>query len=787
MRALDVKMLRDLAAARGQATTIGLVVACGIATFVASLGTGRSLVESRAAYYEASRFADVFATFERAPQPLAERIALIPGVAEVETRIVEDVRLDVPGYHAPAVGRLVSLPDDGTPRLNRLHLRRGRTIDARHRDEVVLSEGFADAHGLRPGSRLAAILNGRREVLRVVGVALSPEYVFPIQGGAPLPDDRGFGVLWMGREALAAAFDMEGAFDDVVLKLAPGAPAAPVIERLDRLLEPYGGLGAYGRDEQTSHRFLDDEIAQQRTMAATIPAVFLGVAAFLLHVVLGRIVGSQREQIATLKALGYADGRIAWHYFAMAGVVVAVGALAGTALGVWLGRLMTAQYTEFFRFPALEFELPPEVPIAAALVSLAAGGTGAFAAVRRVLRLAPAEAMRPPAPPTYRHALLERLGVVRGLPPELAMLVRAISARPLRFVATSLAVACATAIVILGLFWSDALDYMLQVQFRLAERATATVAFNRPVKARAVRELATVPGVREAEGYRSVPVTLRSAQRSYRTALQGIDPDARLRLLLDSDLQRISPAGSGILLTRQLAELLRVEPGDEVLVDVREGERPRRWMTVTRLVDDLVGLAAYVDLASLHRLMGEGDTVDAAALRIAEGRLPAVHARLQQLGGVATVAVTRAWLEVFRETTARFVLFFTAILTLFAVVIAGGVVYNAARIALQERSWELATLRVLGFTRAEVSTLLLAELTVNVLVALPLGLVLGYAAALGVSLAFETEMFRIPVVIAPSTYAYAVLVVLGAGVATALLVRRRIDRLDLVSVLKVRE
>ncbi|MEW6273391.1 MAG: FtsX-like permease family protein [Thermodesulfobacteriota bacterium] len=787
MRALEVKMLRDLAAARGQAITIALVVACGIATFVASLGTGHSLVASRAAYYDASRFADVFATVERAPLPLAERIALIPGVAEVETRIVRDVTLDVPGHDAPAVGRLVSIPQGGEPRLNALHLRRGRTIAAHQRDEVVVSEGFARVHGLRLGSRVAAVLNGRRQVLRVVGIGLSPEYVFPIQGGAPLPDDRSFGVLWMDREALAAAFDMDGAFDDVVLTLAPRAPAAPVIERLDRLLEPYGGLGAHGREEQTSHRFLEDEIAEQRTIAATIPVVFLGVAAFLLNVVLGRIVTSQREQIATLKALGYADGRIALHYFSMAVVVVAVGAVLGTALGVWLGRLMTAQYTELFRFPRLEFEMLPVVPLAAALVSLAAGGTGAFAAVRRVVRLAPAEAMRPPAPPGYRHALLERLGLVRGLSPVASMLVRAISSRPLRFAATSLAVACATAIVILGLFWNDAFDYMMAVQFRLAERGSATVVFNRPVGPRAVRELRALPGVEEAEGYRTVPVTLRSAQHSYRTLLQGIDPDARLRVLLDRDLRRISPAGPGILLTRQLGELLGVDVGDAVLVEVREGERPRRWLTVAGLVDDFVGLGAYVDVAALHRMMDEGETVDAAALRIATGSLPAVHARLQQLGGVATVAVKDAWLEVFRATTARFILFFTAILTVFAIVIAIGVVYNAARIALQERSWELATLRVLGFTRAEVSALLLAELALNVLVAVPLGLVLGFCAALGLSLLVHTETFRIPVVIAPRTYGYAALVVLASGVATAFLVRRRIDRLDLVSVLKVRD
>jgi putative ABC transport system permease protein len=784
VRALEVKALRDLVTVRGQGITIALVVACGIATFVASVGTGHSLVKSRAEYYRASRFADVFATVNRAPLPLAHRIALIPGVADVETRIVEDVTLDVPGYDAPVVGRLVSLPEDGSPRLNRLHLRRGRTIAAHHRDEVVVSEGFARAHALHPGSRVAAILNGRREELRVVGIGLSPEYVFPIQGGAPLPDDRSFGVFWMGREALAAAFDMDGAFDDVVVALAPGAPAAPVIERVDRLLERYGGLGAYGRDEQTSYRFLEDEIAQQRTMAATIPAVFLAVAAFLLHVVLGRIVGSQREQIATLKALGYGDGRIALHYFSMAAVVAGVGALLGTALGAWLGRLMTEQYTEFFRLPALEFEMPPLVPLAAALVSLVAGGTGAFAAVRRVLRLAPAEAMRPPAPPTHRHALLERLGLLRGLSPEGSMLVRAISSRPLRFAATSIAVACAAAIVILGLFWNDALDHVTTVQFRLAERASATVAFNHPVGPRAVRELRALPGVEEAEGYRTVPVTLRSAQRSYRTVLQGIDPDARLRVLLDADLRRISPAGPGILLTRQLGEILGVRAGDAVLVEVREGERPRRSLTVTRLVDDLVGLSAYVDVASLHRLMDEDDVVDAVGLRIADGQLAAVHARLQQLGGVATVAVKQRWLDVFRATTARFVLFFTTILTVFAVVIAIGVVYNAARIALQERSWELATLRILGFTRAEVSTLLLAELTLAVLVAVPLGLVLGHGAALGLSLLHQTELFRIPVVIAPRTYGYAVLVV--SGVATAALVRRRIDRLDLVSVLKVR-
>ena len=786
MRALDRKLLRDLALAKEQAATIAVVVACGIATFIAARSTQDSLVATRARYYAESRFADVFASLERAPAPLADRIAHLSGIAEVESRLVFDVTLDVAGYDAPAIGRMISLPTGG-PRLNRLHLRRGRAIDPGRRDEVILSEGFADAHGLDPGDRLVAILNGRRQELRIVGVALSPEYVFPIRGGDALPDDRSFAVVWIGEPALAAAFDMEGAFNDVVLTLAPRASQAAVVDALDRLLEPWGGLGAYGRSEQTSNRFLDDEIEQQRVMATTVPAIFLGVAAFLLNVVLGRLVAAQREQIATLKALGYADWPLVLHYLAMVGVIVLMGALGGVALGSWLGARMTAQYTMFFRFPILAFRIDPAAPVIATAVSLLAGAAGALGALRRVLRLAPASAMRPPAPPTYRHTVLERLGLASGLSPRGRMVLRSISSRPIRFVLATLGAACALAIVILGLCWRDALDYMTSVQFALAERGDATIAFANPVTTRTVREVAHLPGILEVEGYRAVAVLLRAGHHRYRTAILGVPQDARLRRLLDAQARPVAVPPDGLLLTRQLAERLGVEPGDTVVVDVREGERPRRDVVVAGLVDDLVGLSAYMDRQALNRLMQEGDVVNAATVRVAGPLAPQVYARFKELGGIATVAQKRSWLAVFERTTATFVLFFSVILTAFAVAIAVGVVYNTARVALQEQAWELASLRVLGFTRAEVSALLLGESSLALALALPVGAALGWLSAWGVLTAHQTETFRMPVVVSPRTYAWAALVVLVAGAGTALLVRRRIDRLDLVSVLKTRE
>lgn len=787
MRMLDRKLLRDLAQARSQVATIALVVACGIATFVASLGTCDSLAATRDRFAEAYRLADVFASLERAPDPLVARLRGIPGVAEVETRLVFDVTVRAAGQGVPATARMISLPSSGEPLLNRLHLRRGRLPDPSRRDEILLGEGFAEAHGLGPGDRLEAVLNGRREDLEIAGIALSPEYVFAIRGDSPLPDDQSFAVAWIARPALAAAFDAEGTFDDVAIALAPGASEAAVVAEVDRLLEPWGGRGAHGRSEQPSWRFLADEIAEQRVMATTIPPIFLAVAAFLLNVVVGRIVSAQRRQIATLKALGFGDGPIAAHYLTMVAIVVLAGAMAGTLLGAWFGRWMTRQYTIFFRFPLLEFRLDPTVPLLAAAIALVAGAAGAGAALRRLAKLSPADAMQPAAPRSDRHGFLERLGLARGLSARTRMLVRQVAGRPLRFALAVTGLAAALGIVVLGLCWRDALDHLLTVQFSLAERGGFAVVFREPTTARAVRELARVPGVLEAEGYRGVTVELRAGHRSYRTTILGLPADGSLRRLLDERLRVVQLPDAGVLLTRQLADRLGVAPGDLVIADVREGERPRREVTVAGVVDDLVGLSAYAEIGFVHRMLEEGGVVNAASLRIDPAMETTARERLLGMGGVATVTAKRAALRVFERTTSRFVLFFTAILTAFAVAIAVGVVYNLARVALHEQAWDLASLRVLGFTRAEVSLLLLGELAATLALSIPLGLVLGWLAARAVASAHPAETFRIPVVISPGTFARATAIVVAAGAAAAFAVRRRIDRLDLVAVLKARE
>lgn len=786
MKALDKKLLRDLWLMKGQALTIAMVVAAGVGAFVSQLTTYDSLQWSRQTYYQEAVFAHVFADMKRAPKTVERQIMELPGVEDAEATVVFDVTLDVPGVVEPVTGRMIGLADAGQPRLNRLFLRKGRMIERGEVEEVLVSEAFAKAHHLRPGDRLAAILNGKREVLRIAGVVLSPEYIYASRGGS-LPDDRTFGVFWMERDRLASAFNMEGAFNHAVMRLTPGVGEPAVVESLDRLLERYGALGAYGRNDQLSYKMLSQEINQQKTMATIFPTIFLGVAAFLLNVVLSRQVATQREVIAALKAMGYADSTIAIHYLKLVMVIVVAGVMMGYLIGAWLGYRMTAMYTEFFHFPELAYRVQPWIPIAAAGVSLLAAVSGALATLSGIMRLAPAEAMRPPAPSRYRRMLLERMGLEHLLSPQVRMVIRTLERRLLRTALTAFGIACAVAVIIAGTFWGDAIDYLVAVQFNAAEREDAQVVFTEPVADSVQFDMAHLAGVLYTEASRAVPVRLRAGHRAYRTSISGLPERSELRRLLDADQRLIRLPADGVLLTDRLAQILAVKAGDFMQVEVLEGKRVKRDVQVAGVVNDLVGLSAYMDVHALNRLMGEGDVISAVALSMDRSKVNDLYAQLKEIPKVATVSIKEAALQSFRETTARNILIFTTLVTVFAAAITVGVVYNSARISLAERAWELASLRVLGFTRHEVSALLLGELAVELGLAIPLGLWLGYLLSALIIALTHTETIYIPIIIEPGTYAYAALTTLAAGVVSALVVRHRVDHLDLVAVLKTRE
>lgn len=787
MRALHHKLIRDLMHMKGQSLAICLVMACGVATFVMSLTALRSLEQTQDRYYQQYRFADLFAQVKRAPMSLADEFAAISGVAAVQPRIVSDVTLDVADLPEPAVGRIISWPEHGRPILNDVHLRKGRLIEPGRTGEVMVSEAFANAHGLGPGDSLRAILNQRLQELRIVGIVLSPEYVLSIQGGESLPDDRHFGVLWMGYEDLANAFDMDEAFNDVSVRLLPGTDWSAVMRQIDQLTDRYGGIGAYDREDQISHRFLSDEIRSLRGMGMIVPMIFLAVAAFLLNVVMSRLISTQREQIAALKAFGYSNLEIGRHYMEFVLVIAAIGSVFGIAAGLWLAWGLTGLYARFYRFPQYEFEITPEILAAGLSVAVGAAVLGTLGAAARAVRLPPAEAMRPEPPASYRPTIVERMGLQQLVSQPARMVLRHLERRPFKAAISVLGISVAVAVMVLGSFLSDSINYMIEFGFYTQQRQDVTIRFVEPASSAAFHEIERLPGVLHAEPLRSIPVRLRSGSRWRRGGIMGLSPDARLLRVIDETELAVPLPPEGLVVNDKLAEILDVRPGDEVELEVLEGRREHYHVRIAAIVREYVGTNAYMNIHALHRLLQEQDTLSGAFLSVDASKIAELYAQLKRTPRVAGVSIKEATVESFNQTQAenqRQIQFFNVI---FACIIAAGVVYNTARISLSERGRELATLRVIGFTRGEISAILLGELAVLTLLALPLGMALGYGFAALTAAAVDSESFRVPVVVTLRSYGFASLVVILSAIGSGLLVRRRLDHLDLVAVLKSRE
>jgi putative ABC transport system permease protein len=764
---------------------ISLIVACGITSFISMSGVYQSLNLTQATYYDQYRFAQVFAQLKRAPESLAAPIREIPGVGQVQTRVVTEVTLDLPGRKEPATGRLVSIPEQQQPILNDLFIRQGRYIAAR--DEVLMSEAFAQANHLGLGDRIGAVINGRWQSLQIVGIALSPEYVYEIRGGDFFADNERFGVLWMGRKALGSAFDLDGAFNDIALTLTPEARIPEVLFRLDQLLEPYGGLGAYDREDQVSNRFISDEIVQLRAHAIILPAIFLGIGAFLLHIVLSRLIRTQRDQIAILKAFGYGNWQIGEHFLKLLLVIVAIGAMIGVGVGSWLGSALTQLYVEFYKFPLLRYQVSPAMAIVAILMSGSAAIAGAFGSVKAAVSLPPAEAMRPEPPAQFRRTLVERFGLQRWLSPVGRIILRNLERKPIQSMLSTIGIALAVAMLIVGRYSYDAIDYMIDVQFGRIQRDDVTVLFNEPRPGRTRYEVAHLPGVLYAEPFRSVPVRLRFGHRSQRIGIMGLSPFSELYQLLDQHLNGVDLPLDGVLLTRKLGEMLGVSAGDRLTVEVLEGSRPTRTITVAGLVDELLGISAYMDIQALNQLMQEGATISGAYLAVDEQQVDQLYSLMKRTPAIASISLRKVMLQRFQETIARSQGIMTLIQVIFACVIAFGVVYNAARIALSERSRELATLRIIGFTRAQIAVILLGEQAILTLAAIPLGFALGYGLAALLSLTYNTELYRFPLIVTKASYGFAFVVIGIAATLSGWLVRRQSDRLDLIAVLKSRE
>jgi putative ABC transport system permease protein len=781
MHILDRKLVRDLWAFRGQALSIVLVLACAAAAVTMSFSVQRSLDATREDYYRRYGFADLFASVSHAPLSLAETIRRIPGVAAVAARIVGYGVISIDGFDEPITGRLISLPENSDPQVNALALRQGQSPTPDHPGEVVVNESFAAAHGLRPGSRLTITISGRKRVLTITDVALSPEYIYALGPGQIVPDDRRFGIVWMGRWELATDLGMTNQFNDLAIRLRPGTSTAGVTEALDRLLAPYGGTDIHDRTQQYSHAFVSSQLKELGAIGALVPAIFLAVAVFLLHASMLRIIELQRAQIGIIKALGFDGNTIGWHYVKFALVLAGAATVLGIPIGIVLGYGMTKIYAEFFHFPFLSYG-PDMLAVAGVVAALGcAAALGALHPVGRAVALRPAVAMLPALPVTYRRIAGERLA--RRLTAPASMVLRQLGRRPLRPMLTTATVAFAVGLQIATLFSFDALDAMVDVFYARSQRQDATIVFVAPLPATVLADLARWPGLRAVEGRRDIPARLSVAGTSRQVVLTGLPAGGTLHRLLDLALVPVPVPGDGIAPSRTLATILHAHPGDRVTVSSAAGRSFE--VPVTVLVEQYIGMGAYMELAALDRLLGDGPIVTGAEVKLAGDDNSSFYRALKDSPIVAGFVPRVATVTAFRETMARTLTIIVSFFVAFAGIATFAIVDATVRVALSERARELSIMRALGFGNGTIVFMLAGELGVAVVAALPLGSVVGLGLGQLIVWNLDNDLFHVPLVVGWRSYAIAGSTVLAAATISSTLAARRLRGINIPAALRV--
>lgn len=787
MQAIDKKLLRDFQRLWVQALAIALVLACGVAILLTSVGMFTALKDTRQAYYERNRFAHVFAQMTRAPESLIAEIASIDGVMSVQTRITGGALLDITGRTKPATGHILSYPETGAPVLNVPLLTSGRFPDPLNPDEVVVNAPFAEANGFRLGDTFSATLEGQKRPLIIVGTALSPEFIYTIGPGALMPDNETFGIIWMSDRAAAAAFDMTGAFNDLSVTIAKGVPSEAVIDVIDDVLEPYGGYGAFDRETHQSNAFLDAELNQLSGMAAILPPIFFGISGFLVSMVMSRIIALERSEIGLLKAVGYSNIEISLHYLMLAGLIAVVGIVLGWGAGTVLARSLAHNYAQFFDFPYVLFRVSYWVYAAAGLAALLTTSLGAAQSALKAASLAPAIAMQPPAPPRFKRSLVDQAMARLRLSQPTIMILRSLIRWPVRSALTMLGVALAVAAVIASSFIGDALDEIVDFAFFQTNRQDAVVVFADDLPVSTLEDVRNLPGVLTAEAQQFNAAILKNGHLTKRVSIEARHPGADLSRALDADGRAVTVPEGGIVLSKRLAAHLQAGTGDVIEVEFLSGRRETYTLVISSLVEQHFGLGAYVDFEYQNQLFRQAPRLTTVNIMVDDAQMQALHKAVKKTSRVTGLIEMNENRRSFQDTIEQNVTVMNTIYITIALLITVGVTYNAARIQLSERARELASLRILGFRRGEISYILVGELMLITLMAQPVGWLFGAWIAQAMVGAFTSDLYAMPLVLKPATFALASLIVLSTAFVSVMIVRRRLDQMDLVSVMKTRE
>ncbi len=792
MRPLHRKLLRDVWQSRGTLAIVVMIIAIGTSSLVGLGSAHRILGLSQAEYYRQCHFADFWINVKKAPLTEVERIARMPEILEVQGRVVFDVLVDLPEQNQPITGRLLSTPVRNADRaLNGIHLVSGSGFSDDRDEEVIISDTFAEAHDLQLGDRIHIILNRRREAFVIVGTAISPEYVYMVRGpGDLVPDKEHFGVFYIKQDYARDVLGFRDAFNELTGRVTAGSEDQldTLLEKIDRSLSPYGVLETVPRERQASHRFLSDEIAGLWATATVMPLIFLAVAALVLNIIMIRLAQRQRTTIGTLKAMGYSNRQILGHYLSFGVVIGILGGLIGCGLGLLMALGMIEMYKLFFQFPHFVFRVYPDLLGIGILVSVVFAVFGTVRGVLEVLRLAPAEAMRPKPPERGGRIFLERFPLLwKCFDFHTQMALRNVFRNRIRTLTGVISTALSISLIFMSLVLYDSFLYMIDYQFEQVAHSDVDVGLREEKSIAALWEIRQLPGVDYAEPILGLRCDMAHGRHHRRVSITGLASGHRLTTPMQSGGKPIEIPSQGIVLSKKLAELLDAHIGDTLEVTPVRGYRVTKRVPVASIVESFLGMDCYADQKYLSGVVGEAYAVNSVQLSVNPAQMQEFFKAVKRRPNIQGVSVREDAKENIQKTVIDTSGFSIGIMVCLAGAIAFGSTLNNSLVEIGDRMSEISTLRVLGYRPYQVAGLLMRQTIATFLVGLILAFPLGYAMVHGLASAYDSELYRIPVIIRPMVAVNTiVLSVLFVAIAE-LIVYRQITKLDWLEGVKVKE
>ncbi len=790
MSVLLKKMLRSMVRNRGQSLAVVMVILCGTSCYIALNSVYRNLLLTRDSYYAQYRFADFEIYLERAPNAALFKLEEIPGVRSVRGRIVQDVNVDIADVPQPRTGRIVSMPEPWGPVLNDVVVRSGRYFERGAQDETIVSEKFALANGIEIGDTVKVTLDGRKHPLRVVGLGLSPEYVYVIRNVAEMiPAPERFGILWVPQDFAESALNMKAACNNIVGSVDDVEAIDGILEQAGDILDIYGVFSKVHRDNQLSNNFVTNEIIGLSVNSKITPGIFLGIASLVILILLNRMVRNERTQIGLLKSYGYSNFVIGFHYLQYAIILSLAGCLGAVVVGNVLADQMIRMYVQFYQYPVLKSHVYPEVMAQAAGIALGFSILGAQLGARRAARIHPAESMRPESPPRGYRTRIERIAWLWSrLSFTWKMIVRNVSRSKFRAGMNCVGVMISSGLLIVGFFAQDGIEYVLKFQYELSQKEDMKLNFMLERDKSALYEAARFEHVRRAEPLLQYPFELRNGWKKKDVVVTGLARDASLQLLLDDHLARVDVGDHGLVLADNIAEDLNVRAGDFVHMKPLMGRITDEVdVPVSKVVKQYLGGQGYMNIEALSRVLEEPYAMNAVLLRTDPGMAHTVNESLKDLPALASVEIREDSYRNLRNILAKNMMIMSFMLIFFAGVISFSIIYNVTTVSLAERQRELASLRVLGFTIQEVGAILYKENIVASIIGLILGIPFGLSICRFLVKAFDTDLYRFPFRVEPRTLVIATVLTIGFVAIANLAVRRKIHHLNMVEVLKERE